>query len=196
MKQNYIIFGVILLIAMVAVVVFSSWFGGAEIGYGPSDGTVPDINRTLPSTPNLDATIRTGVEERINEMKALIKENPDQLDPWIELGLQWKVLGDIEGTRQAWEYASFIRPNNSLSFGNLGHLYAHELNDLVLAESNYKTAIANDPTLEYMYGQIFELYHYLLKDDAKARAVLEEGLKHVESKENLFALIAQLEDGE
>ena len=92
------------------------------------------------------------------------------------LGVYRKIIGDYEGAREVWEYASAIRPQNSVSFNNLGELYAYYLKNNKKAEENYAKAIENDPSAIYIYRNFFDFYRYFAKDTAKARAILEKGI--------------------
>ena len=74
-----------------------------------------------------------------------VNENPDYFNGWIQVGLLKKVIGDFEGASDAWEYAGLIRPQNSVSFSNLGELYWRYLRDYPKSEANFKISLANKP---------------------------------------------------
>jgi len=80
------------------------------------------------------------------------------LDGWLRVGVIKKFFGDYLGARDAWEYASLIRPQNSTSFANLGGLYGLYLKDFPKAEFNYKKAIENSPGDIYLYTSLADLY--------------------------------------
>ena len=80
------------------------------------------------------------------------------LDGWLRVGVIKKFFGDYLGARDAWEYASLIRPQNSTSFANLGGLYALYLKDYYKAELSYKKAIENSPGDIYLYTSLADLY--------------------------------------
>lgn len=104
-------------------------------------------------------------------------ESTESLSYWINLGLQKKAQEDYEGARDAWEYASKIRPKNALSFHNLGMLYGYFLEDNAKAEQNFEQAIQNNPQEAFLYIGLFEFYRDVVKDKEKARAVLERGIQ-------------------
>ena len=56
------------------------------------------------------------------------------MENWLVLGVYRKMIGDYESAKEVWEYASAIRPQNSVSFNNLGELYAYYLKDNAKAE--------------------------------------------------------------
>lgn len=136
----------------------------------------PDLDRplTFPSGFPLDAQkiIKESVEKLVSELK----QNPGLFDNWLELGIRRKTIKDYEGAEEAWEYAGAISPLNSVSFNNLGDLYAYYLKDYKKAEENFLTAIKNGPDQVYIYRSFYEFYRNVLKDNAKARAILEKGI--------------------
>jgi len=117
------------------------------------------------------------IRQRILDAAGSIDVNPDVLDPWLQLGLYKKVIGDFEGARDAWEYASLIRPQNVVSFKNLGELYWRYMPDFLKAETNLRIAIANEPKLIDSYITLSEVYRYSYKEKAdSADDILLEGL--------------------
>ena len=106
-----------------------------------------------------------------------VKENPDFFNGWIQLGLLKKVIGDFEGARDAWEYASLISPKNSLSFANLGELYWRYLHVYPKSEINFKTSIQNDPTSVGTYVSLSDMYFYSFKEKSDfADDILLQGI--------------------
>jgi len=92
-----------------------------------------------------------------------IKENPEYFNGMIQLGTLKKAIGDFEGARDIWEYASLKRPQNSVSFVNLGELYWRYLRQYDKAEMNFKTSIKNDPNNPGVYVCFREYIFTLLK---------------------------------
>lgn len=93
-----------------------------------------------------------------------VRENSDFFAGWLQLGLLKKVIGDFEGARDAWEYASVIRPLNDISFANLGELYWRYLHLYPQSETNFKISIKNNPSNVGMYVSLSDLYYYSLKE--------------------------------
>ncbi|MEK7203306.1 MAG: hypothetical protein AAB653_03245, partial [Patescibacteria group bacterium] len=70
-------------------------------------------------------------EKQVNELlatftatKQALASNPEDFDAWLSLGGVKKTLRDYQGAEEIWLHLSEIRPVNSLSFNNLGDLYA------------------------------------------------------------------------
>ena len=162
--------------------------GGVTVELPPgSTATVEEIKDTneLPVAPSLDRKVtfpasfpedaRVAWLAQMADFKEKIKASPTSYDLWLQIGIRFKMIEDFEGARLAWEYATKISPRTPTAFGNLGFLYGYHLKDAAKAEANFKLALANDPQATYLYQQIFEFYRDVLKDNAKARALAEEG---------------------
>lgn len=106
-----------------------------------------------------------------------VREDPNFFNGWIQLGLMKKIIGDYIGARDAWEYASIIRPENAISFANLGELYWRYLHLYPQAETNFKASIKNNPSDPGTYVSLSELYFYSLKEKANlADDILLQGI--------------------
>lgn len=120
---------------------------------------------------------RRDIYDALQNFGKSVKENPDSFSSWLQLGLLKKTIGDYEGARDAWEYASIIRPLNDVSFANLGQLYWRYLHLYAQAETNFKTAIKNNPHDSGTYVSLSDLYFYSLKEKADlADDVILEGI--------------------
>ncbi len=74
-----------------------------------------------------------------------------------------QILHDYEGARDIWQYVGEKRPVNSLSFYNLGLLYANDLKSNELAEKNLLQALKNaegEAGNEQYYLGIADFYTY------------------------------------
>lgn len=140
---------------------------------------IPDLNRAINIPASTPHSQKEEITSKINALVALLKQDPDLFNEWLNLGLLRKSIEDYEGARQAWEYASSIRPQNSLSFGNLALLYGYYLKNPVLAEKNYLKAIENDLKLPYLYAQAADFYLEVLNQPEKAREILQKGLQMI-----------------
>ncbi len=137
----------------------------------------PDLSRPVKITLSLPVETEKAATARIGEISLELKKNPELFDHWLELGRLRKIIGDYEGVRQAWEYASLLLPSNHVSFNNLGELYGYYLKDWAKAEANYKKAVLNGPDQIYIYRNFADFYRFVLNDPEKAKALLEEGIK-------------------
>lgn len=137
---------------------------------------LPDLDRKVDVPASISDEAKKIATAKIAEISGRLKQNSDSLEDWLLLGIYRKMVGDLEGAVEVWEYAGKIRPSNSVSFNNLGDLYGYYLKDPVKAEENFKKAIANGPEQIYIYRNFYEFYHFVVKNDAKAKAILEQGI--------------------
>lgn len=122
-----------------------------------------------------------------------VRENPDFFNGWINIGILKKIIGDYEGARDAWEYASIIRPANAVSFANLGELYWNYLHTYPLAEKNFKIAIKNYPADVNTYISLSNLYFYSYKEKSgSAAGALLDGLAANPGDDTLLRKLADL----
>ncbi|MEK7538560.1 MAG: hypothetical protein AAB552_01835 [Patescibacteria group bacterium] len=131
----------------------------------------PDFKNTLSSKAKIM------VMKEIERLTTAIKAEPKNVGNWIYLGGQRKALGDLEGARDAWEYAKALNPGNIVPWNNLGDLYHFYLKNFVKSEENWKKTIALKS--DYMQGYIglSELYKYSLKEKlAEIEAILKKGI--------------------
>ncbi|MBI2108889.1 MAG: hypothetical protein HYT93_01755 [Parcubacteria group bacterium] len=154
---------------------------------------VPDLDRQIVIPDSTHPSQKDEIISKISALVVLLKQDASLFNEWIDLGLRRKSIEDYEGARQAWEYASVIRPNNSISFGNLGALYGYYLGNPILAEKNYLKAIENDSKLPYLYVQTADFYLEVLKDVEKAKEILKKGLIAVPGDEALKLALDAIE---
>ena len=124
-----------------------------------------DLNKPKLPTPGVGSN-----------QKSMPENNTDSFNELLALGLEKKGINDYEGARDAWERAGAVSPTNSVSFNNLGDLYAYYLKDNKKAEENFLTAIKNGPNQIYIYRSLYEFYRYVAKDNAKAKVILQKGI--------------------
>jgi tetratricopeptide (TPR) repeat protein len=138
---------------------------------------MPDLNRQIVFSASVAESRKKEITENIDKVRAELKNDYDTLEKWLELGLQYKQAGDYEGAKDAWEFASLIRPKNSVSFHNLGDLYHLYLKDFQKSEENFLKAIENNPEQVFTYQNLYELYYYSYKEKAHlAEKTLVDGI--------------------
>lgn len=144
---------------------------------------VPQTKRQVPALPfppiikaQLSDESKVLAMGAIKEDTDILKKDSSDESRWIDLGLQRNFIGDYNGAREAWEYASYLRPNDFIPLHNLGDLYAYSLNDYAKSEMYYRKSIAADPSQLIVYQKLYELYRFKIKDNVKARAILEDGI--------------------
>lgn len=136
----------------------------------------PDLDRPVLISANLSDENARKARMEIQRIVAELKSDADSYDEWVNLGLYRKLIGDYEGARLAWEYAAAIRPGVAVPYNNLANLYVYELKQPAKAEAYYLKAIENDPTTFQWYLVAYEYYRFIVKDEAKARAIAQRGI--------------------
>ncbi len=153
--------------------------------------SMPKLNRPIPENTTLAAEVRDILTERIKEWSDKIAKEPNNWESWVYLGVEYKTARDYRGAREAWEYSTYLSPN-SVAHQNLGDLYAYYLYDPTKAEAHFLEAIRLSPTTEYLYFKVAEFYRDVLKDTAKARAIVESGTAANPSSTDLKSLLSSL----
>lgn len=138
---------------------------------------MPNLDKEIVVRADLPANIKSETIMDIQDVIQKLKENYDDMQLWLQLGLLRKLLGDYDGAIEAWQFVNLIRPNNFVSFGNLGDIYTLYLKDSGKAEENYLKALENGPEQTYLYQKVYEFYRYAMKDDIKAKEILKKGIK-------------------
>lgn len=138
--------------------------------------SIPNLDRPINITANLPEGAQKIAGEKIEKLTAELKQNSAILENWLVLGIYRKMIGDLEGARECWEYAGFLAPQSAIPFNNLGDLYANYLKDNQKAEDNFLIAIKNSPNQIYIYRSLYDFYRYIMKDNTKARQILEQGI--------------------
>jgi len=159
-KNILMIIAAILILAATA-----AGYAGYKKGWFKSEPpqTISDYKTLLTfdiKKQGLDDEMIQVYQEKFNEVKGRLEQDPESLNDWLYLGILKKSVEDFEGARQAWVYAGQVRPQNSSSFANLADLYAYFLNQPEKAEAAIKTAIANDPNDANLYQAMADIYRY------------------------------------
>lgn len=151
----------------------------------------PNVNRSLTFLDSMSDEVRALYREKFIELTGTIKETGGTVSEWLSLGILFKQIGDYEGARLAWEYVSAIRPDNNISFLNLGNLYHYYLKDYPKAEKSFKKGIENDPSYVSAHLGLHELYKYSYKQNtAAAIEALRDGLVATNNNINLLVPLA------
>ena len=117
------------------------------------------------------------------------------VNDWIAVGVIKKFFNDYEGTRDAWEYANVLYPNNALSFANLGALYGFYLHDNSRAELNYQKAITNDSYQPSYYLGLADFYKQVDKIHSyKVPEIILDGLSRIKDINLLLYLASFYKD--
>lgn len=157
---------------------------------------IPDLNRPVKVSTSVAVSPEAFAvaSKKIPEIQALLKTNLGDWKNWIELGLYQKMAGDYLGAVISWKYALRLAPTDFVAPGDLADLYAYYLKDNVQAEYYYKIAIANGTSkTAYLYIQYATYYRDIIKDIAKARAIIDQGLIKIPNNPALLEFKASLQ---
>lgn len=157
----------------------------------PKGFSVPDINRPIIIPPRFAPDVAPSATADIQRIIISLKENPTNAALWGTLGLKRHGIEDYEGARQAYEYSLALAPNNGVTAENLGVLYGYYLHEPIKAEKYFLEALDIEP-LDYRYMRLYELYKDIMRNTAKARAILERGLKEYPGNASFKTLLESL----
>ncbi len=162
----------------------------------PEDNTVsipaPSLNSPIVFYVELADDVKSIMTTKIENTRKDLQAKVNYFNGWIELGLQYKIIGDYDGARDSWEYASAIRQSSGLPHRNLGDLYGYYLKDSTKAEENFLKAIELSPDQIEYYFTTASFYKDVLKDTNKAIAIVERGLKANPNSPDLKSLLNSL----
>lgn len=138
---------------------------------------VPDLDRDFSIREDLSADYKERLAQEIKDIRFKLKEDYDDLQNWLQLGLLYKAGEDFKAAGEAWEFAIVIRPNDAVAYHNLGELYWLYLPDFPRAEEYFKKSIEINPH-PLTYQKLHELYRYSYKEKADlADDVLMEAIE-------------------
>ena len=153
---------------------------------------IPNLDRTITFSSLIPDESKSNYTAKITTLVASLKKDPSSMQNWLMLGIFRKAIGDYTGTIEAWVYAGEKWPKTPTSFGNLGDLYAYYIKDNVKAEQYFLKAIAVDPNSEFHYIQTATFYNEVVKDSAKAKNILEKGLKILPTSDSIKKMLDSL----
>ncbi len=139
--------------------------------------SVPDLDRPIIFPGSYSAEKAKEVTGQIDVLANVLKADNTLFNEWMDIALLRKSIEDYEGAREAWEYAGAIRPENSLSFANLGMLYGYYLREPLKAEANLLHAIENEPRFLDFYSRMTDFYVEVMNDKGKAVVFLDRAIK-------------------
>lgn len=151
---------------------------------------VPDFSK-ITIDPSITGIVKEKLIADIQKVIVILKGNSMDSTAWIQLGILRKNAKDYDGAIAAWEFANTLSPQNSVPLLNIANLYGYYLHDNAKAEEYLKKAIAAEPKDGYAYFKSFEFYTDI-KEPAKARAVLEQGVAANSTDTQLKAVLDSL----
>lgn len=159
---------------------------------GQFAGNSPKLNRPIVIPASFPADSAKAALEEITVLIARLKTKPENGALWANLGMARKGIEDYEGAKEAYEHAHQLLPKDSTIADNLGVIYGDYLQNYTKAEEYYRLALSLDSQTPYRYLRLFDFYRYLLKDTAKAKAILEEGLVTIPGEASFTSLLETL----
>lgn len=156
---------------------------------------MPNLSRQVFFAPNVsfDQSVKDTLTEKIIELQNILKSDPTNFSAWIDLGIYYKMIGDLQGAIDIWTYATKLSPTSFIAFGNLGNLYAYNLKDMAMADNYYRQAISKDTSQVYLYIQLAEAYRDVSNDKSRALEVVSQGLSANPNNPVLLSLKESLE---
>lgn len=176
------------------VTVAATGSGGATIEQVPIETTTvspPSLDRPITFTAGFPKDAQDILTVKITDLEASLKKNPASFDNWILLGVDRKIAGDFIGAKEAWIYASLIRPVNVVANNNLGTLSQYNLKDYPQAEKSFLKAVSSDPAYIQSYLNLHDLYRYsYMTESSKAADILKQGLRSNPNSIDLLGALA------
>lgn len=136
------------------------------------------------------------IRDVLNQQNTLVDQQGEKnvallFWPLISLGNLNRDVGDFSKAELAFRYASQTQPSAFVPYANLGELYFRYTKEYQKAEEEYlKAAAIDNPNLDTIYGELYELERFFLKDPARAEAILIEGVNKYPKETNILAQLA------
>ncbi len=185
-KKIIFVFGVLVLI----ILAVSAYFLYRQDFFNPLT-PAKLLASFVVNNPNLTAEQAQLFQQRFNETQEILRQEPNNFDKWLYLGILKKGAGDYEGARDIFIYAGQIRPQSSTPFANLADLYAYFLNEPQKAEEAIKKAIANDSDDYNLRLALADIYRYKFADGAvKYEQTMLAAIANFPDNPNLIAPLA------
>ncbi len=89
----------------------------------------PNFRAKVVYAASVSADVRAAIEPRLAADIALLEENPDNFNAWMDIAILRKIGGDYRGAEEIWLYATKHWPKSAVPFQNLADLYQNFLND-------------------------------------------------------------------
>ena len=157
----------------------------------PMEGfSYPSLERPIVIPDVFDAETGKIIRERMEASISVLQNDQQNLNQWLSLAMNRKIIHDYEGAKEIWEFVAIVTPSNAISFGNLGELYHLYLKDYVRSEVNYKKALELEPENISYYRGLFELYKYSYRQNTNTAAdILIKGLEEIPEHVELLVLL-------
>lgn len=151
------------------------------------------MEKSQQSTPPQQLPQNINYAEKIESLKALLKEHPESLTGWIQLGNYSMDAGLFKDAIAAYEKALSMDPNNTDVRVDLGTCY-REIGNPRKAIEEYNKALKIKPDHANALKNSAVVYSYDLKDTKSAINVLEKYLKYYPEAPDKVQILSWLED--
>ena len=153
------------------------------------------VSKPISVRAQLADLVKNQAIDKIKQVSELIKADYDLDSQWLELAAYRKLIGDYDGAIEAWDFLSLIRPQNYISYNNLGDLYAFTLKDYDRGEQNFLKSISNNPENVNAYMQLVTIYEATIQPN-KIEPLLLSGIKSNSANPTLNILLARYYAGQ
>jgi hypothetical protein len=164
-----------------------------------SGASVPPPSLARPMTFSADLSVDAVAALRSQEttLIAQLKKDSTNAGSWMKLATARKIAGDYQGAADIWNYIVAVGSASIsyVAYGDLGDLYMNFVKDYTKAEASYKAAISLKPDVIDYYRALYTYYHFILKNNVKAEAILQAGLKANPGNGDLLELEVELQSG-
>ncbi len=117
-----------------------------------------------------------------------LKIEPQNRDMWLDLAIDWKIIGDYQVSVEILNYIVILWPNDYVPFNNLADLYQFYIKNYQLAEKNWLKVIDLNPGYTDAYQNLYYLYE---QNQGEALKILLLGLKNNPKNTGFMILIAR-----
>jgi tetratricopeptide (TPR) repeat protein len=153
---------------------------------------MPDLSRPVNIRTPLLPEIARETEDEIHALEKSLTAECNYLPGWLQLASLRKLIGDNEGAREVWEFATILRPESYVAFHNLGELYGFTLNNYPKAEENFLTSIALEPKNLDAYKSLATLYQHRYKEkQTQTSDILLRGIEEFPKESSLLVMLAR-----
>ena len=151
--------------------------------------TPPSLDRKLVPPEGTSLEVASTTLARVSALVVKLKKEPGDAGVWLSLGLYRADWKDYEGATEAWKFAAALAPKDSRGPLNLANMNAYYLKDFATAETYYLEAAKREPIEISIYIRMFEFYRDVVKDMAKAKAIIKKGLVANPGDKDLKAML-------
>ncbi len=151
------------------------------------------LEKNTTSVPSQQIQQQINYTEKIEFLKTLLKEHPESLNGWIQLGNYSMDAGLFKDAIIAYEKALSIDPNNVDVRVDLGTCY-RETGNPQRAIEEYKKALKIKPDHANALKNAAVVYSYDLKDKKSAITMLENYLRYYPEAPDKIQIASWLAD--